>query len=65
MIGSHHGIYAIGSFTELFDNIVHWAVLQSFCHIAVPVLVVVAQGVGVTVTALAWEPVGHVCIHQR
>ena len=43
MIGSRRGIYAIGSFIELFDNIVHWAVLQSFCHTGEPALVVVAQ----------------------
>ena len=27
MIESRRGVYAIGSFIELFDNIVHWAVL--------------------------------------
>ena len=32
MIGSRRGIYAIGSFIELFDKVVHWAVLQSLCH---------------------------------
>ena len=55
MIGSRHGIYAIGSFIELFENIVHWAVLQSFYHTGEPALVVVVQVVGVTVTAPAWE----------
>ena len=46
-------------------NIVHWAVLQSFCHSGESALVVVAQDVAVTVTAPAWEPVGQVCVRQR
>ena len=65
MIGSHRGVYATGSFIELFDNIVHLAVLQLFCHTGEPALMVVAQVVGVTVTVLAWEPVGQVCVRQR
>ena len=43
MIESRLGVYAVGSFIELFDNIVHWAVLQSFCHTGEPALMVVAQ----------------------
>ena len=43
MTESRRGVYAIGSFIELFDNMVHWAVLQSFCHTGEPALVVVAQ----------------------
>ena len=64
MIGSRSGIYASGSFVQLFDSIVHSAVLQSLCHTGEPALVVVAQVVGVTVTAPAWEPVGQVCVRQ-
>ena len=62
MIGSCHRIYAIGSFIELFDNVIYWAVLQLFCDTGEPALVVVAQVVGVTVTAPAWESVGQVCV---
>ena len=46
-------VYGIGSFIQYFDDIVHRTVFQAFCYTRKPALVLIAQVVGVTVTAPA------------